>query len=158
SAHMRKRWACGWRCAVRGSGAAPAARIGHRASDISGKWPMKTGCVTGRQNWLGCEDYGEGSVNTMMLARGGGAKTIVPCTRLRPSFLPCGAHDGMPLVLLHGAASNSLMWIADVDQLARQHRVFAVDVIGEPGLSAAARPPWKGPAYSDWLSDVCDSL
>jgi pimeloyl-ACP methyl ester carboxylesterase len=76
----------------------------------------------------------------------------------RTSILSCGAQDGRPLVLLHGAASNSLAWMADVDQLARHHKVFAVDVIGDAGLSAAARPPWKGPAYSDWLSDVFDGL
>lgn len=76
----------------------------------------------------------------------------------RTSILSCGAQDGAALVLLHGAASNSLMWIADVDQLARHHSVFAVDVIGEPGLSAAARPPWKGPAYAEWLSEVFDGL
>ncbi len=76
----------------------------------------------------------------------------------RTSILSCGARDGAPLVLLHGAASNSLMWIADVEQLARHHSVFAVDIIGEPGLSAPARPPWKGPAYLDWLSDVFTGL
>ncbi len=74
------------------------------------------------------------------------------------SVLSCGAPVGPPLVLLHGAASNALMWIADVERLARHHHVLAVDVIGEPGRSAPTRPPWKGPAYSDWLSDVLDGL
>lgn len=76
----------------------------------------------------------------------------------RTSILSCGAQDGAPLVLLHGAASNSLTWIADVEQLNRRHKVFAIDVIGEPGLSAGARPPWRGPAYSDWLASVLDGL
>ncbi len=74
------------------------------------------------------------------------------------SVLSCGAPDGAPLVLLHGAASNSLTWIADVEQLGRRHKLFGVDVIGEPGLSAGARPPWKGPAYSEWLANVLDGL
>lgn len=76
----------------------------------------------------------------------------------RTSVLSCGAQEGAPLVLLHGAASNSLTWIADVEQLGRLHRVFAIDIIGEPGLSAGTRPPWKGPAYGDWLADVLGGL
>lgn len=80
-------------------------------------------------------------------------------TRLGPtSVLSCGAPGGQPLVLLHGAASNAVMWMGEVERLARRHRLFAVDVIGEPGRSAQVRPAWEGPAYSDWLSDVLEGL
>jgi pimeloyl-ACP methyl ester carboxylesterase len=43
-------------------------------------------------------------------------------------------------------------------QLAGRFRLFAVDVIGEPGLSAPSRPPLGSPAYAEWLDDVLDGL
>jgi len=80
-------------------------------------------------------------------------------TRQGPtSILACGPPHGPPLVLLHGASSNALMWMADVAHLAQRHRLYAIDIIGEPGRSAPTRPRWAGPAYSDWLADTLDGL
>jgi pimeloyl-ACP methyl ester carboxylesterase len=70
----------------------------------------------------------------------------------------CGDPSAPPLVLLHGAASNSLMWVGDVAELSRTHRVHAVDVIGEPGRSAPTRLPYSGSGYADWLGEVIDAL
>jgi pimeloyl-ACP methyl ester carboxylesterase len=39
-----------------------------------------------------------------------------------------------------------------------QFRVYAVDLIGEPGLSAPARPPLASGAYPLWFDDVLDAL
>jgi pimeloyl-ACP methyl ester carboxylesterase/ribosomal protein S18 acetylase RimI-like enzyme len=69
-----------------------------------------------------------------------------------------GAGSAPPLVLLHGAASNSAIWAGDVAEYSRHHRVYAVDLIGEPGKSAPNRPDWNGPAYAEWLADVFDAL
>jgi pimeloyl-ACP methyl ester carboxylesterase len=63
-----------------------------------------------------------------------------------------------PLVLLHGAGANSLSWMRDVAEWAKHFRVYAVDVIGEPGLSAAARPPLTSDAYARWIGEVFDAL
>jgi pimeloyl-ACP methyl ester carboxylesterase len=63
-----------------------------------------------------------------------------------------------PLVLLHGAGSNSLSWLRDVAEWAKHFRVYAVDVIGEPGLSAPSRPPLASDAYARWLGEVFDAL
>ncbi len=62
------------------------------------------------------------------------------------------------LVLLHGAGSNSLMWIDDIQAYSKYYRVYAVDLIGEAGKSAANRPSWQGPAYEEWLTDIYDGL
>jgi pimeloyl-ACP methyl ester carboxylesterase len=69
-----------------------------------------------------------------------------------------GPPDGPPLVLLHGSGSNALMWVPDVVSWAEHFRVYAVDLIGEPGLSAPARPPLPSGAYPLWLGDVLDAL
>jgi pimeloyl-ACP methyl ester carboxylesterase len=63
-----------------------------------------------------------------------------------------------PLVLLHGAGTNSTIWAGDVADYSRQYRVLALDLPGEPGKSAPNRLPWDGPAYADWLNDVLHAL
>jgi len=65
-----------------------------------------------------------------------------------------GPRDGPPVVALHGGSFNSAAWTGDVATWAQTHRVYAVDVIGEPGLSAPSRPPLTSGSYADWLDDV----
>ena len=69
-----------------------------------------------------------------------------------------GEKAAPPLVLLHGANSNATAWIGDVVQYSRAFRVYAVDILGEPGKSAPNRPAWDSPAYAEWLQDVLDAL
>ena len=69
-----------------------------------------------------------------------------------------GKGSDSPLILLHGAGTNSAMWAGDVAAYSRQYRVYAVDLLGEPGKSAPVRPAWDGPAYAEWLADVLDAL
>jgi pimeloyl-ACP methyl ester carboxylesterase len=63
-----------------------------------------------------------------------------------------------PLVLLHGAGGNSIVWLRDVAEWSKHFRVYAVDVIGEPGLSAPSRPPLASDAYARWLGEIFDAL
>jgi pimeloyl-ACP methyl ester carboxylesterase len=69
-----------------------------------------------------------------------------------------GPKDAPPLLLLHGGASNSAMWMGDVAAYASSFRVYCIDMIGEPGLSAPARPSLASDAYALWLDDVLDRL
>jgi pimeloyl-ACP methyl ester carboxylesterase len=41
---------------------------------------------------------------------------------------------------------------------AEHFRVYAVDIVGEPGRSAPARPPLGSDDYAGWLDDVFDAL
>lgn len=70
----------------------------------------------------------------------------------------CGPADAPPLVLLHGSGTNAAMWAGYVAAWAGHFRVHAVDVIGEPGLSAPSRPALDSDAYAAWLDDVVDGL
>lgn len=70
----------------------------------------------------------------------------------------CGDPAAPPLVLLHGAQANSATWLGDAAIWGRRFRVHAVDVIGEPGFSAPARPPLDTDAHARWLDDVMDGL
>ena len=69
-----------------------------------------------------------------------------------------GPKDAPPLLLLHGGAGNSAMWMGGVAAFARSFRVYCIDMIGEPGLSAPARPSPASDAYAVWIDDVLDRL
>jgi pimeloyl-ACP methyl ester carboxylesterase len=69
-----------------------------------------------------------------------------------------GNPSAPPLVLFHGSGSNSAAWMRDAPAWAQGHRVYAVDMIGEPGLSAPSRPALGSSAYAEWLDDVWDGL
>ena len=70
----------------------------------------------------------------------------------------CGPEDAPDVVLLHGSAANAASWMADVATLARDFRVHAVDMVGEPGFSAPSRPPLASHVYADWLGEVLAGL
>jgi pimeloyl-ACP methyl ester carboxylesterase len=46
----------------------------------------------------------------------------------------------------------------DVEEWAQHYRVYAVDMIGEPGFSAPSRPPLASGRYAAWLDDVWNQL
>jgi pimeloyl-ACP methyl ester carboxylesterase len=80
-------------------------------------------------------------------------------TRQGQTFvIACGPDDAEPVVLLHGAGTNNTMWLDDAAQWSQTRRVYLVDVIGEPGLSAPSRPSLRSDAYAEWLDDVMDGL
>ncbi|MFD0488539.1 alpha/beta fold hydrolase [Saccharopolyspora spinosporotrichia] len=82
----------------------------------------------------------------------------VPTPEGETFVLACGPATASPLVLLHGSGGNSAQWMDRIAELAARFRVYAVDVIGEPGLSAASRPPAASDRYALWLEAVLDFL
>jgi pimeloyl-ACP methyl ester carboxylesterase len=61
-------------------------------------------------------------------------------------------------VLLHGSGSNSAQWLSRISDLATHFRVHAIDMIGEPGLSAPSRPALGSDKYALWLDAVLEFL
>ena len=76
----------------------------------------------------------------------------------RTFVIAAGEKDAPPLILLHGSAMNSVMWMGDVVEYSKGHRVYAVDIPGEPGRSDEKQLPFQGPAFAEWLHDVLDAL
>lgn len=72
--------------------------------------------------------------------------------------IACGPEAAPPLLLFHGSGANATAWLADIATWSAQFRVYAVDMIGEPGLSAPSRPPLGSDAYALWLDDVMAAL
>ena len=74
------------------------------------------------------------------------------------SIIACGDKQNPPLFLFHGSMSNSIMWISDVVKWSNHFRIYAVDLIGEAGMSAPSRPNHDSDAYAKWLDDVFSEL
>lgn len=72
--------------------------------------------------------------------------------------LVSGPQDAPPVVMLHGSAGNAVTWMGDVMALAQDYRVYVVDMIGEPGLSAPTRPELDSGVLASWLGEVWDAL
>ncbi|WP_309606185.1 alpha/beta hydrolase [Phenylobacterium sp.] len=88
-----------------------------------------------------------------------------PCEHLRvptsqgETFVIASGTPGAPaVVMLHGSASNSVVWMRDAALLGERFGVYAVDMIGEPGLSAPSRPALASGAYDRWLDEVLSGL
>ena len=91
----------------------------------------------------------------------------VPCksqyveTRFgRTHMLVCGPEDAEPLVLVQAVAGNAPLWRNQLPALAQHFRVYALDTVGQPGLSDPNPPSYIGAKseFSDWLIDVLDEL
>ncbi len=80
-------------------------------------------------------------------------------TRYGSTFvIATGEKQAPPLILLHGSAMNSIMWLSDVKEYSRNFRVYAVDIPGEPGRSDENQLPFDGDAFAEWLNDVLNAL
>lgn len=72
--------------------------------------------------------------------------------------IAAGSLTAPPVLLLHGINTSAVVWRPQIEGLARAYRVYAPDVVGFTGQSAAARLPYRGAAYADWAVDVLDAL
>jgi pimeloyl-ACP methyl ester carboxylesterase len=82
----------------------------------------------------------------------------LPTSQGTTFVLACGPETAPPVVLLHGAQANSAAWLPDIALWSTRFRLYAVDMIGEAGLSARVRPPLIGDTYALWLDDVFSGL
>jgi pimeloyl-ACP methyl ester carboxylesterase len=69
-----------------------------------------------------------------------------------------GEESAPPLILLHGASANALIWIGDVVDYSQHYRVYALDIPGEPGRSEPHYLDWHDATFVEWLADVLDRL
>jgi len=63
-----------------------------------------------------------------------------------------------PLVLLHGYWATLTMWSLNVEDLSRNHRVYAIDVMGQPGRNTPSEPIRNVADYVEWLTATLDCL
>lgn len=73
-------------------------------------------------------------------------------------IVAAGKEELPPLVLLHGSGMNSVMWIREMEKYSKSHRVYAIDMPGEPGKSNEKQIPFEGDDFSDWLNEVFNCI
>lgn len=73
-------------------------------------------------------------------------------------IIAMGKTELPPLVLLHGSGMNSAMWIQEMEEYSKNHRVYAIDIPGEPGKSDERQLPFEGDDFENWLNDVFNGL
>jgi pimeloyl-ACP methyl ester carboxylesterase len=65
-----------------------------------------------------------------------------------------GPQDAPPLILLHCALMTSAIWSPIIEVLSRDHRTYAVDVIGDVGRTVPSNPPTTEQDLANWLVEV----
>lgn len=69
-----------------------------------------------------------------------------------------GPVNARPLFLIHAFYASAASWYQNVEQLSIDHRVYAVDIIGDPNKSKPLEPIRHAIIYVDWLKDLMDQL
>ncbi|MGH1469567.1 MAG: alpha/beta fold hydrolase [Cellvibrionaceae bacterium] len=73
-------------------------------------------------------------------------------------IIASGHPDNPPVFLFHGAGTNSIMWLKDIATLTKNHRVYAVDILGQPGHSEQNQLDLKSPDYANWIKEILETL
>ena len=82
----------------------------------------------------------------------------IPTCEGETFVIASGPESAPPVILLHGTAFNSIMWMGDIAAWSKHFRLYAVDIIGDAGLSAPSRPSYSSDAHARWLDDVLADL
>jgi pimeloyl-ACP methyl ester carboxylesterase len=61
-------------------------------------------------------------------------------------------------VLLHGYMATLTMWAPNIADFSEQYRVYALDVMGQPGKSIPGEPIRTAADYVEWLNATFDAL
>jgi len=76
----------------------------------------------------------------------------------RTHMLVCGPEDAEPLILVQGVASGAPLWRHQLPALSEHFRVYALDIVGQPGKSAPNPLSFVNDEYRQWLIDILDAL
>ena len=81
----------------------------------------------------------------------------VETPRARVSTLLAGKDSSPPLLLIHGLGATKASWLTVIPQLAKRHRVIAIDL---PGFGESSKPIGRYDAawFSDHVLDLLDVL
>ena len=69
-----------------------------------------------------------------------------------------GLEGSPPLLVLPATGASSTMWLPNIGDLSSACRVYAVDIIGEPGKSRQSRLLRNREDCANWLGDVMQGL
>ena len=70
----------------------------------------------------------------------------------------CGPKDAPPLVLLHSFFMSLTVWVHNIADMSRDYRVYALDIMGQPGKSIPDQPMRDRDEIAEWLTGILDGL
>jgi pimeloyl-ACP methyl ester carboxylesterase len=76
----------------------------------------------------------------------------------RTHMLACGDEAAPPLFLLPGIAGCAPLWRRQFSDFAKSHRVYALDMVGQPGKSDTNILSFLNSDFVCWLTDIQDEL
>ena len=81
---------------------------------------------------------------------------VVGTRKTRFSVLAAGPREGTPVYLLHGLGATKASWLTIVPALARDHRVYAIDL---PGFGASSKPlgRYDAPWFAERVFELMDA-
>ncbi len=86
-------------------------------------------------------------------------ESLTVSTRLGDTHvLALGPEDDPPVVFLPGGNFLNPTCLSWFLPLAERHRLYAPDIVGQPGRSAQVRPSPKGDGHAFWVEDLLDCL
>lgn len=65
-----------------------------------------------------------------------------------------GPKEAEPLVLLHGMDASSTMWYPNIETLSKNHRVYAIDFLMEPGKSISCGEGLNKDEIVNWYHQI----
>jgi len=82
----------------------------------------------------------------------------IPVKQGTAHVIVAGDDNAQPLVLLHGMNASSAMWYPNIDKLSGNYRVFAIDLITEPGKSEPNTAIDNSETLMLWYERILDKL
>lgn len=76
----------------------------------------------------------------------------------RTHMLVAGPEDAPPLLMLQGMAGSSVLWHHQLADFAQECRLYALDTVGQPGLSDPTPASIFDDSYAHWIMAVLDGL
>lgn len=82
----------------------------------------------------------------------------IPTSHGTTHLIACGPLNAPPLILLHAYGFSATSWYANVATLAKDHRVYAVDVMGDMNQTVQTKHFKKRAETAVWLKELLDAL
>lgn len=80
-------------------------------------------------------------------------------TGLGPTHVvAAGPDDAPPLILVHAFGAGSSSWYANVGELSRHYRVYALDTMGDTTNTVMEQTIRRRSQFAQWLGDSMDAL
>ncbi|MDN3724261.1 alpha/beta hydrolase [Aequorivita sp. SDUM287046] len=82
----------------------------------------------------------------------------VPTSKGIAHVITSGPKNGTPIILLHGMCGSSTMWYSHSRELSQEYRLFAIDLIIEPGKSYKTENINKIDHINLWYDEIFSAL